>query len=238
MEIAVFIICTGKYNIFFNSFYKSSEKYFLPEYKKNYYVFTDGEIIKKSNIIRIEQEKIGWPDDTMYRFKMFNSIKNDVIKNDYAFFFNVNMKFVDFVGEEALPGPDNSYLLGVNHPGFYTENIDSFPYERNDESVFYIPFGEGSIYYQGCLSGGRTKEYMEMSEKLDSMIDEDLNNDIIPEWWDESALNWYYDKLNSKPLILPPSYAYPESENIDIKKIIIQLDKEKKGGHDFLRYDK
>ena len=238
MEIAVFIICTGKYNIFFDKFYESSEKYFLPEYKKTYYVFTDGNIIKRGNIKRIQQEKIGWPYDTMYRFKMFNSIKNIVIKKDYAFFFNVNMEFVDYIGNEILPGADNSYLVGVNHPGFYNKNIDAFPYERNEDSVFYIPFGSGSNYYQGCLNGGRTTEYMEMSEKLDHMIGEDLGNGIIPEWWDESALNWYYDRLETKPLMLPPSYAYPESQELGIEeKKIIQIDKEKKGGHNFLRFN-
>ena len=47
-----------------------------------------------------------------------------------------------------------------------------------------------------------------MCATLKDKIDKDLLENIIPVWHDETALNWYV--INQDPLILPPTYAYPE----------------------------
>jgi hypothetical protein len=65
------------------------------------------------------------------------------------------------------------------------------------------------------------------------MINNDLKNNIMPIWHDESALNWYF--LNKTPLLVDCSYAYPESWEIPFKKKIIQRDKNKYGGYEYLR---
>lgn len=230
--INVLTICTGKYTLFFEQFYTSCEKYFLKNHQKKYYVFTDGVINNYENVIIIQQPKLGWPYDTMMRFKMFNSIEH-LLDGDYIFFFNINMKFLKEIREEVLPGKDNNYLMGVNHPGFYNKKKEEFSYERRKLSNFYIPLDKGSIYYQGCFNGGRKKEFMRMSNILEKLIDDDLSKNIIPIWHDESALNWYY--LNLNPLTLDPSYSYPESQSIPFDKKIIQIDKSKIGGHLYLR---
>ena len=91
----------------------------------------------------------------------------------------------------------------------------------------------GKIYYQGCFNGGRSIEFMKMSNILANNIDKDLNNDIIPLWHDESQLNWYYKDL--APLTLPCNYIWPESWDSPIERIMIQRDKQAHGGHDYLR---
>lgn len=233
MKIGVLLICTGKYNIFFNSLYDSCEKYFLPNHKKTYYVFTDGEIKKNDNIVKINQENLGWPYNTLRRFQMFNRIEEDLKNEDYLFFFNANMAFVDYVNEEVIPKKENNFLMGVNHPGFFNTPNTNFTYERRNNSVFYIPFGEGKYYYQGCFNGGNSEEFLKMSKILDNMIDVDLSNGIMPIWHDESALNWYY--LDKNPLIVDSGYSYPENWNLPFNKKITQLDKNNFGGHTFLR---
>jgi hypothetical protein len=230
--INILTICTGKYLKLFEQFYHSSQENFLNGYQKKYFVFTDGDLNDYENVIRIEQSKLGWPYDTMMRFKMFNSIK-ELLNGDYVFFFNINMKFIKKIGEEILPGEENDYLMGVNHPGFYDKQNLKFSYERREISNFYIPFNLGKFYYQGCFNGGRKEEFMKMSDTLDKLIDDDLSKGIIPIWHDESALNWYYLKKN--PLIIDPSYAYPENCDIPFDRKIIQLDKSKMGGHQYLR---
>ena len=87
-----------------------------------------------------------------------------------------------------------------------------------------------------------------MCKTLSNKIDEDLNSNIIPVWHDESAINWYFCniKLNS----LEPNYSLPEQiliKNFDrngkhcygflteTKPYLIQRDKRKYGGSDFLR---
>lgn len=238
-KINILTICTGKYTIFFQDFYNSCENHFLKGYDKKYFVFTDGEIIESDNIVRIQQSKLGWPYDTMMRFKMFNTIK-DKLDGDFTFFFNANMKFLQDIGEEALPNDENNGLMGVTHPGYFNVSKNQYPYERRFDSKFYIPYDSGNVYYQGCFNGGKTDDFMNMSSILESRIDQDLGNGIVPLWHDESALNWYYKDKN--PLTLDISYAYPESElsnfigkNIQVDKKILQVDKNKYGGHQNLR---
>lgn len=232
MRIDILTICTGKYTMFFDGLYESSERHFLPGHEKRYFVFTDGHIQPRENVVRIEQEKLGWPFDTMMRFKMFNGAK-ELIDGDYVFFLNANMLFVDTVGDEVLPGPENDHLMGVVHPGYHDKQESHYPYERRPQSSVFIPYGQGETYYQGCFNGGRTAEFMRMSEILESGIDSDLSKSIVPLWHDESALNWYYSL--KKPLGVNPSYAYPESSAMPMEKRIVQLDKSKLGGHEFLR---
>jgi hypothetical protein len=185
-------------------------------------------------VTKVYQEKMGWPYDTMLRFKMFNSIKETLLEYDYIFFLNANMLFVDFVSDEVLPNEEHGFLMGVNHPGFHNKDINQYPYERNSNSVFYIEYGYGKNYVQGCFNGGRSKEYLDMSDTLNKAVYYDLKRSIIPIWHDESALNWYYKDFN--PLVLDPGYAYPESVyDLPFGKKIIQRDKSKYGGHHFLR---
>lgn len=239
MNIGLLIICTGKYSIFFESLYESCENFFLPGHNKKYYVFTDDDkIVSKDNIIKIKQERLGWPFDTLKRFSIFNKEKDNLLKEDYLFFLNANMLCLKPVTDDILPGEENGYLMAVQHPGFYKKPNYTFTYERNSNSNFFIPFDKGNFYCQGCFIGGRSAEFIDMSEKLDSLIDDDYSKGIIPVWWDESALNWYY--LNRNPLIVDQHYAYPENHIYDItlvreKAIILNRDKSNFGGHNFLR---
>lgn len=233
LNIGVLIVCTGKYHIFFDSLYESCEKFFLKNHNKTYYVFTDGEIKESDNIKKINQPYMGFPNDTLKRFHLFNNISEQLVNEDYLFFLNANMFVVDDVTEDILPKSENNYLAAVNHPSFYDLDRNRFTYERRLESVFYIPFNTGNFYYQGCFNGGRSKEFLEMSKILSEMIDKDLENNITPIWWDESALNWYF--LDKNPLVIHPQHAYPEGWSLPFNKKIVQRDKNKFGGHNFLR---
>jgi len=227
--INILTICTGKYNMFFEEFYNSCEKYFLPELEKRYFVFTEGEILLKDNIIKIHQPKLGWPYDTMMRFHMFNTIESEILENDYTFFFNVNMMFVKEINN-ILPSIENNNLVGVLHQGYLEQSNKKYPYERNIKSSFYIPYGDGDNYYQGCLIGGKSEDFMRMSNILERLIDKDLGIGIIPIWHDESAINWYF--IENKPLTLDFKYA-AHAYNEDIFGYM--LDKNLYGGHQFLR---
>lgn len=233
MNIGILLICTGKYTVFFNTVYDSCEEFFLKGHKKTYYVFTDGEIKKGDNIIKIHQENLGWPHNTLRRFQMFNRVESELKNEDYLFFFNANMKFVDFVNEEVIPKKENNFLMGVNHPGYFNSDPSRFTYERNPNSKFYIEFGKGNYYYQGCFNGGSSNEFLKMSKTLDDMINIDLSNGIMPIWHDESALNWYY--LDKNPLIVDSGYSYPEGWQLPFEKKIVQIDKNNFGGYNFLR---
>lgn len=256
MNISVLSIATGKYIDFIPDLIKSSEEKFLKGHDKTYYIFTDKKSsirIKGINIVKIYQEKLGWPYDTMMRFHMFLSVKDKIEKSDFTFFLNANMEFKEEIGEEIFPNLETEFLLGVKHPGFFKLDKSYMPYERRRESNFFIGDYDNSnqMYYQGCFNGGESRKWIEMCEILSQKIDEDLKSNIIPIWHDESALNWYFRNIKIKSL--DPEYAIPEqivegnfspagpgnmhcySDLKNSKPFIIQRDKRKYGGSDFLR---
>lgn len=209
-NIAIFYICTGKYNILWKEFYESSEEFFLSEHHKEYFVFTDVENLEYEEqnqaIHRIKQEKLPWPYPTLYRFKMFNT-QYEYVKNfDYVFFFNANAKFVKAVSAvDVLPNNEENGLVVVKHPRYRMyENFD-FPYDRNFKCQAYIKYGKGETYVQGCIIGGTVEAFFEMSKKLEKQIDKDLSKNIIALWHDESYLNKYLMGKNYK--LLPIQFA-------------------------------
>lgn len=213
MKVAVLYICTGKYNVFFKEFYKSSEQHLLNGIaEREYFVFTDNlNLIRASNVHLIYKICNGFPKDSLFRFEMFLGIKEQLKAFDYIYFFNSNAQFLRSVGKEILPNPPVK-LVGAewpvkrkpfNHPAFY-------PYERRKESLAYISSHEKEpyIYYMGGVNGGCAKEYLEMIETLARNIRSDYNNGIIARVHDESHINKYFRTHKCK--ILPPEYCIPE----------------------------
>lgn len=240
MKIAVLYICTGKYSIFWEPFYRSCEKYFLPENEKHYFVFSDTvneEIHQK--IFVIHQEKLGWPYDTLMRFHFFDQIKEKLKEYDYIFFFNANVIFQKKVDEniliiDGLPAE----LIVVKHPFFdWVKYPRNYPYDRNRKSTAFIPFKKGFMYAFGAVNGGNAESYLEMVEFLKANIDRDLNKNIIPIWHDESQLNKHVLTTKRRVKILNYNFGFPEGHDLPLKNDVFILVKDKTnfGGHDFLR---
>lgn len=58
-NVAVLYIATGKYIVFWENFYKQTEKYFLPRHKKTYFLFTDHDDLKvPENVVKIHQDQL------------------------------------------------------------------------------------------------------------------------------------------------------------------------------------
>jgi hypothetical protein len=235
-KVAILYICTGKYDVFWEKFFLSCEKYFLNNCEKHYYVFTDAEDIyleeKCSRIHRIYQENLGWPGNTLKRFEIFYKIKDELEHYDYIFFMNANLLFVDEVNEEFLPIKEE--LLVVKHPGYFDKSRTEFTYEDNPDSLAYISEEEGEYYIAGGLNGGKATAYIKLIETLKMNIEEDLKHDIIAKWHDESHINRYILGRNDVKII-GPEYLYPEGLNLPVQAKVVIRDKRKWGGHDTLR---
>lgn len=213
VKTAVLYISLGRYDVFFEGFYKSAVKNLLTGHEKHFFVFTDSESVKKAgykNVTVIFQKKLGWPLDTLMRFEMFSSIKKELAGFDYIYFFNSNMEFLKPVSEEILPGDGHG---GLAASIFFIKSPDEYTYDRNPLCRAYIPFGKGKTYYQGGLNGGRAKDYLAMISALKDMVDADLKENQIAVCHDESYLNKYL--LDKSPLILERNYIYPEQWNPD-----------------------
>ena len=153
--------------------YLLAEKYFLNNSEKHYFVFTDAQSIYDENCDRVHkiyQKTLGWPYNTLMRFNMFKGIE----EFDYIFFLNANMLFVDYVGEEILPKEEG--LLVAKHPAFYDKDVDEYPYDRNEKSLAYIPYGQGDVYVQGAFNGGKSRDFLQLINELDKNINIDLDN--------------------------------------------------------------
>ena len=241
-KIAILYICTGKYTIFWDTFFQSSEKFFLPKehYQKEYFVFTDAkDILHLSNerVHRIHQKALPWPYITLDRFSIFQKIRTQLDTFDYIYFFNGNMQFVQPITEEILPTPSKPLLM-VNHPCFVGKGRHEFTYEKKPQSLAHISKEQGTHYVMGGLNGGEQKAYLSLIDELSDRIEKDKKQGIIAEWHDESHLNRYLvDKYDSVTL-LDASYGFAEGFELPYEPKIIIRDKLKYGGHSFLRNEK
>ena len=226
-KIAILYIAVGKYTVFWEKFYKSFEEKFIKECDKEYFIFTDDTSFfdscdKKLHII--EQENLGWPGNTLYRFRMFLTQKDKLKEFDYVFFMNANVECAENVGIEFLPVEED--LLVVQHPGFYNESKYRFPYDRNKKSTAYIPYGEGKVYVCGGINGGKSLPFLEMCEILNRRIDDDFDRGIIALWHDESQINKYILE-NENYKLLSPKYCFQESSENPFPPVLFVRDKAK-----------
>lgn len=233
MKIGILYIGIGKYVQFWDGFYLSCEKYFLPGTEKKYFVFSDQQIDKKNNIEVVYQKDLGWPGNTLFRYKMFLSHKEELQKFDYLFFFNGNTEFKHLItSEEFLPIGNENYLVCLSWHIYRERSPDEYPYERRIQSQAYIPFGEGIYYFQGGLNGGRCEEYLSLMEHCCSQIEEDKKNNILACFHDESHLNKYL--LNKHVKVLSTKYGCPQEWTSPVNPKIIFRDKNSVLGFSFV----
>ncbi|MCF0209447.1 MAG: hypothetical protein HUK07_08330, partial [Bacteroidaceae bacterium] len=137
MTVGIFYICTGKYSIFWETFYKSAEKYLLPDCTREYFVFTDDEKILPTEHIHVYYERAkGFPLDSLLRFELFLRVEDDTKNCDYLYFFNSNMQFIRTITVEMfLPTEAECGLAALRHPGYYNKGAFWLPYERRKKSM-------------------------------------------------------------------------------------------------------
>ena len=214
MKVAIIFIGTNKYLDFLPTYYENIEKYFLPNSEKTIFAFTDGELDDIPDNIKVyQQEHLDWPYITLKRFEIINKARADLDNMDWLVFLDADTRVVDTVTEEEFFS-DKPYF-GVHHPCHalkmqpHTEYPGAFETNTNSRAGV-TEEDDTSMYYQGCLWGGRVPEVMDMIEELDSRVEEDLSNDVIAVWHDESQLNKFYSEVKEDVHLLGPEYAYPE----------------------------
>ncbi len=225
--IAVLYMCTGVYDVFWPSFYRSAEQYFCPETPKKYIVFTDSKSIEeRHNILVMNQDDMGWPLNTLLRYRMFLRAGNMLDRCEHIVFFNSNAVFQSAVTTGEFFG-DNKDLVACLHPAFFSEPPEAFTYERRTSSMAYVHTPHR--YFCGGLMGGRPKPFLDACERMAACIDVDLGNGIMAVWHDESHWNAYinnsFESLHPRLHILDPSYMYPEGWDLPYSQIILLRDK-------------
>ncbi len=238
MKIAIIYICTGKYDVFWDDFYKSSEKYFYPEIEKHYFVFADSKRmieLKETNVHPYYQSKSGWPYDTLLRFNWICTIQDILITYDYCYFCNANSLFLKEVNNNIIPLPTEKMplIFSIHVRGYEDTTGEMSSPERNPDSTAYVPEGTCCRAHSGGFWGGLSTDVLLMCRTLRDRIAQDLNNGIIAIWHDQSQLIKYATEVKhynvEKGIVASEEYAD--------KKIcaMIYRNKEKYGGNDSLR---
>lgn len=240
MKIGILYIATGRYICFWEEFYKTAKQFLFKNHEVHFFVMTDSENIfgeEDSFVHKCHFESFSWPESVMKKFETLLSVKEQAIFMDYVYYFNANMKFVAPVGDEIFPKEENGYLAICPWANCLHDDPSEFPYERNEKSLAYIPFGKGKHYFMGGLHGGCAREYFDMCSVCNSWVHEDFANGITPVWHDESYINKFF--LDKNPLIIPSNYCLPQNWKIKgvgaAIGVILKKHHYKYGGHAYLR---
>jgi histo-blood group ABO system transferase len=216
-KVGLLLISTGKYDVFINPLIESAEKWFLKNHDVTYFLFTDTTLqFDNPKIVKIPHEHKPFPYPTLFRYNTFVKNEKYLEGMDYLFYSDIDMLFVDEVGDEIL-----SDRVFTQHPGYYGKRGTP---ETNPASLAFVSRKEKMQYFAGGFNGGTREEFMKMAKVIDKNIQKDLENNVIAIWHDESHLNRY--AINNRPTkVLSPSYCYGESMNIPFKKRLLALDK-------------
>lgn len=214
MKVAICFIGTGKYLNFLPKYYENIHEYFLPKSEKTFLVFTDGEGDFPEDVKVYKQKHLEWPYITLTRFGIIQKAKEEIEKNDWFVFIDADALVVDSIIEEDFFDNTKSFF-GVHHPCHFLQMSphNEYPgaFETNPLSLSHITQTDDlSIYYQGCLWGGKVPDVLKMIEELDYRVNKDLENDIIAIWHDESHINKFFIEHKENVNSLGAEYAYPE----------------------------
>lgn len=234
MKIGVIYIVTGVYADFWNDFYHSCEQFFCSDVDKGYEVFTDSEelLLRKYKNVRFHKiEDQGWIKNVSCKSYCICRIKELLLIYDFIFYLNGNYKVMAPISStEIVPSECNGWITALSYDHYLNIPADEYPYDRNLNSKAFIPYGSGQRYYQGGFYGGRTPEFILLSEVLKTKIEKDLDKGIIARFHDESYLNKYL--IDKAPRIVNEKIAYHNIWKYDGLYNGLFLDKEQSLGQD------
>jgi len=238
VKVAVVFIGTGKYLNFLPSWYERCEEHFLPGVEKRYLVFTDGDVPESpENSSIYKTEHLDWPYITLYRFDIIGKARGEILQYDWLVFLDADMAVVDAVTPEEMFDEAKPFI-GVHHPCHFLKfpPHDQPPgsFETNPLSKAKVPDDyDFSVYWQGCLWGGKVPEVIEMMDELHERILVDEENKTIATWHDESHLNSFFAEQPDRVHTLGPEFAFPEvfADACDFQPKIVHLAKDNSKYH-------
>ena len=219
MRIAVTFWGTQTYLNFLPEWYGRLEKYFLPNNPKHYFVFTDGEIERiPDNVTLMKIPHYGFPDTYNKTFEeMLKLHDNGVREDEFDWLVSVD---ADLYAQEEIQYNDffdqDKKYIGVHHPchhvGFPPHNKYPGAYDISplsnaciDDSIMDM-----TVYYQGCLWGGKIREVYNMMRQIDEWTKDDVSKGIQARYYEESYMNKWFLTHREETHTLSPSYAYPQ----------------------------
>lgn len=211
-SIGIFGIFIGKYVKFYENYIQNINKMFIPSMKKIFFIVTDCNGLPTFNldVYFLNKSHIGWPYETLYRFKYFLDFDKKILRNcNYIFFLNANAHIEQPINMYDICGNDT--MTFTLHHGYINKLYDDCAFEKNKSSTAYIEYNKNRQYIAGGFFGGPTNMFIEMCNILNENIDTDEKNNHIAIWHDESHLNWYFNIYNQNDVkLLGIEYHIPE----------------------------
>ncbi|MHA2401485.1 MAG: glycosyltransferase family protein [Planctomycetota bacterium] len=213
-SIAINIIATQLYNRFLPNLLNSISKYLLNEHDLTIYIYTDqiNEDLKEIdlNVEFVTIQHTPFPLPTLLRHSTLLKNLPQLEKHDYNFHLDADIVFINQIGNELL----GDGLTAIEHPSVPFSNMPqvfrNLTYENNKLSKAYIEEQNRVSYYCGAFQGGKTKTYMEAITVISNNIEQDLGQNIIARYHDETHWNRYL--VDHPPSVrLPFWYCFPET---------------------------
>ena len=164
MKVAITFIGTNRYLDFLPKYYESIKENFLPNTEKVFLVFTDGDGDFPDDVKVFKQEHLDWPYITLKRFEIIKKARQEIEDCDWLVFLDADTRVLDKVTEEEFFS-DKPYF-GVHHPCHalkmqpHTEYPGAFETNTNSRAGV-TEDDDTSMYYQGCLCGGRVPQVLD-----------------------------------------------------------------------------
>jgi hypothetical protein len=193
-----------------------------PEFTSiTFYLFTDRTADAKKyfldknflNVRIVEIPNIGWPDASLFRYKIFDEYKN-VFDVDILVHLDSDMLILRNPVENFKKA--DKKMTFVRHPGFYfdksirysiflfqnprkilSNSLSLFrkgaigPWDTEKTSGAYVPVSKRKNYYCGGIWFSRKGNFLDFCKLLSERTNLDASRGYTPTWHDESYLNWF-----------------------------------------------
>lgn len=214
-KIGLLIVATGQhYFTCAKELIESAQKHFCADHDVTYFVFTDGHL-SMPGVVILEQQRMGWPYDSMMRFHTYYKYREHFADYDYLFACDADMRFVAAVGDEIL-----GERVATIHPQVrFRQGI----YEDNPFSTACVGRNQTSHYCAGAFYGGTKDEFIKLIYTAQENINIDLARGYIARVNDESHLNKYFT-IHKPTVLLGPEYCHFESWHSPYKPKLVARD--------------
>lgn len=177
-RFGVIFIGVSVYLRFFERFYQSVERFFVPSAEKVYFVFTDNHLRDVSPNVRCIHVPFNDPRPTkLHKFHLISSVLNQFDELDYVFYFDADSVLADTISQDHINQwfSDGRSLVGVLHPWQHIRQQHK-PFEQDPKSTAHVCAEEAGLmdYHQSCFWGGKKKWVAEMAVSIRAMVDKDI----------------------------------------------------------------
>jgi len=206
-NIGIVILATNAYFVLGVRFIKKFLHHYKGGAKITFYFFSDVSpqdyLPDDVNVVFINEQHTDWVSATNSKFKNIISIEEELVNEDYVYYFDADTNVSKDFTEEWFLGE----LVGGEHYGNRSWLANGAGFDRNPIGHSYVPLSSALpyTYHYGAFFGGTTKNVIKFCKTLADYQNEDQAIGYEPPVNDESYINAYFH-------FNPPTYTVPSDK--------------------------